>query len=84
MKLFNEDVPDINFRQSVPKLPGMDTSRLKRYTREMDEGRRTMQLEVDTEKMEQLEKLIDCIKENDLLKPIWGQWVHITKPVNYD
>ena len=34
--------------------------------------------------MDQLEKLIDCIKENDLLKPIWGQWVHITKPVNHD
>ena len=50
MELFNEDVPDINFSQAVPKLPGMDTSTLKRYTREMDEGRRTMQLEVDTEK----------------------------------
>ena len=34
--------------------------------------------------MDQPEKLIDCIKANDLLKPIWGQWVHIMKPVNYD
>ena len=34
--------------------------------------------------MDQLEKLINCIKENDLLKPIWGRWVHIMKPVNYD
>ena len=34
--------------------------------------------------MDQLEKLIDCINENDLLKPILGRWVHITKPVNYD
>ena len=50
MELFNEDVPDINFRREVPKLPGMDTSTLKCYTREMDEGRRTMQLEVDTKK----------------------------------
>ena len=78
MELFNEVVPAINFRRAVPKLPGMDTSTLK------SEGRRTMQLKVDTEKMEQLEKLIDCIKENDLLKPIWGRWVHITKSVNYD
>ena len=62
----------------------MDTSTLKHYTQEMDEGRRTMQLEVDTEKMEQLEKLINSIKENDLLKTIWGRWVHITKPVHYD
>ena len=29
-------------------------------------------------------KVAGCIKENDLLKPIWGRWVHITKPVNYD
>ena len=43
-----------------------------------------MQLEVDTEKMDPLENLIDCIKENDIIKPIWGRWVHITKPVNYD
>ena len=50
MEIFNEDVPDINFRQAVPTLPGMDTSMLKRYTRDMDEGCRTMQLEVDTEK----------------------------------
>ena len=50
MELFNEDVPDINFSQAVPKLPGMDTSTLKRYTRDMDEGRMTMQHEVDTEK----------------------------------
>ena len=62
MELFNEDVPDINFRQSVPNFSGMDTSTLRCYTRDMDEGRRTMQLEVDTEKMDQLEKLIDCIK----------------------
>ena len=34
--LFNEDVPDINFRRALPKLPGMDTSTLKCYTREMD------------------------------------------------
>ena len=44
MELFNKDVPDINFRQVVPKLPGMHTSTLKRYTQDMDEGRRTMQL----------------------------------------
>ena len=50
MKLFNEDVPDINFRRAVPKLPGKDTSTLKCYTRDMDKGCRTMQLEVDTEK----------------------------------
>ena len=50
----------------------------------MDEGRRTMQLEVGTEKMDQLEKLIDCIKEKGLLKPIWGRWLNFTKPVNYD
>ena len=62
MELFNEDVPDINFRRAVPKLPGMDTSTLKCYTQEMNEGRRTMQLDVDTEKMDQLEKLVDCIK----------------------
>ena len=66
MELFNEDVPDINFRRAVPELPSMDTSTLKRYTREMDEGCRTMQIEVDTEKMDQQEKRINCIKENKL------------------
>ena len=30
MELFNEDVPDINFRRAVPKLPGMDISTSKR------------------------------------------------------
>ena len=50
MELFNEDVPDINFRREMPKLPGMDILTLMCYTQEMDEGRRTMQLEVDTEK----------------------------------
>ena len=50
MELFNEDVPDVNFRRAVPKLPGMDTLMLKCYTREMDEGHRTMQLKVHTEK----------------------------------
>ena len=34
--------------------------------------------------MDQLEKLIDCIKGNNLLKPIWGRRLHITKPVKYD
>ena len=43
-----------------------------------------MQLEVDTEKVDQLGKLIDCIKGNELLKSIWGRWLYITKPVNYD
>ena len=52
MELSNEDVPNINLCQEVPKLPGVDTSTLKRYTQEMDEGRRTMQLEVDTETMD--------------------------------
>ena len=32
MELFNEYFSDINFIQAVPKLPGMDTSTLKRYT----------------------------------------------------
>ena len=50
MEPFNEDAPDINFNQAVPKLPGMNTLTLKRYTQEMDEGLRTMQLKVDTEK----------------------------------
>ena len=36
MELFIEDVPDINFRRAVPKLPGMDTSTLRRFTKEMD------------------------------------------------
>ena len=74
-------IPPLNFRRNVVKLKGVDTSQFDHYTNEMDEGRRVLFLEVDKDLVPAVDKIMNFVKERELLHPIWGRNVHATKPI---
>ena len=79
-----KDIPAINLRRAVPRLPGVDTSIFDKYTGEMQEGRRCLQLEIDDDEAASLEPVVEYAKKEGLHLKMLGTWVHITKPVSYD
>ena len=68
----------------MPRLPGVDTSIFDKYTGEMQEGRRCLQLEIDDDEAASLEPVVEYAKKEGLHLKMLGTWVHITKPVTYD
>jgi hypothetical protein len=80
----HHQLPKINIRQGVPKLPGQSGQQFQKYTRDMQEARRAHLIECNTSKISFLCALINFIKEHKLTAPIWGGHAHITKKVDWD
>jgi hypothetical protein len=78
------NLPDIDIRCSVPKLPGQPGSNFRDYSREMQEARRAHLIECDIKEIPFLRALISYIKDMKLAVCIWGGHTHITETVDWD
>jgi hypothetical protein len=73
-----------NIRRGIPKLPRQSGQQLQKYTRYMQEARRSHLIECDTSKITFLCTLINYIKEHKLAASIWGGHTHIAETVDWD
>jgi hypothetical protein len=83
-KFEHSNIPDINIRRGVPKLPGKPGSQFRDYSREMQEAQWAHFIECNVQAIPFLRLLIDYIKEHKLTTPIWGGHVHLTETVKWD
>jgi hypothetical protein len=78
------NIPEINIRRGVPKLPGQPGNHFHHYLQEMQEARRAHLIECNVRAIPFLWTLISHMKEWKLTAPIWGRHAHITKTVDWD
>ncbi len=78
------NLPVINIRRGVPKLPGQPGSNFCDYSREMQEARQVHLIECDIKEIPFLRALISYIKDMKLAVRIWGGHTHITETVDWD
>ena len=77
-------IPPMTFRNNAPKLPGQDTSQLKKLPFKVQGNRKVLHLEVDKKETKFIERLIEVAKEKNYFKDMWGRQVHVSKVVGKD
>jgi hypothetical protein len=80
----HHQLPKINIRRGISKLPGQSGQQFRKYMRDVQEARQAHLIECDTSKIPFLCALINYIKEHKLVAPIWGGHAHITETVDWD
>jgi hypothetical protein len=66
------EIPEINIRQGIPKLPGQPGAQFCNYSREMQEAQRAHLIECNVQAIPFLRLLVNNTKDQKLAAPIWG------------
>ena len=78
------NIPDVSLRLAVPRLPGLDTSRLNKLKYKEKQMRKAMHVDCDRKDLDHLQDLIDVAKERKLVEKMWGKQAAISKPIITD
>jgi hypothetical protein len=72
------EFPALNIRKLMPKIPGQDTSKFKKWSGRQHENRKVLAIEADENDVEIIQYLVETAKYWQLFEKRWGHMVRVT------
>ena len=76
------ELPILNVRKLMPKIPGQDTSKFKNWTGRQHENRKVLAIEADENDVEMIQYLVETAKNRQLFEKCWGHMIRVTIAVD--
>jgi hypothetical protein len=76
------EVPKMDLRLQVPKLPGQDVSHFDKLPYQTKNNRKVLHIECDKDDAKNIRRLVQYAKEALLFQRLWGRHAHISEVAN--
>ena len=77
-------IPSFGIRTNMPKIKGQKTSTFAGWTREQQSRRRAIHFESDRDDSDFVQELMEKANLEDLIAPLWGVHVKVSKTSDND